>query len=119
MSFIVVNNKRCGVQILDCTVTLKEEGYDKIVNGLFLNSLFVAVLLIYYGVPVAVLRYGKTYNKKGGHLKMSFLCQFGKRMNRGSFFSLSKPKKCLKKVIKRFFFSSSKMLRGIFAGSNM
>lgn len=56
MSFIVVNNKRCGVQILDCTVTLKEEGYDKIVNGLFLNSLFVAVLLIYYGVPVAVLR---------------------------------------------------------------
>lgn len=49
MSFIVVNNKRCGVQILDCTVTLKEEGYDKIVNGLFLNSLFVAVLLIFYG----------------------------------------------------------------------
>ena len=65
VSFIIVNNKRCGVQILDCTVTLKEEGYDKIVNGLFLNSLFVAVLLIFYGVPVAVLRYGKTYNKKG------------------------------------------------------
>ena len=95
MSFIVVNNKRCGVQILDCTVTLKEEGYDKIVNGLFLNSLFVAVLLIFYGVPVAVLRYGKTYNKKGGHLKMSFLCQFRKRMNRRSFFHFRK--KMLKK----------------------
>lgn len=96
MSFIVVNNKRCGVQILDCTVTLKEEGYDKIVNGLFLNSLFVAVLLIYYGVPVAVLRYGKTYNKKGGHLKMSFLCQFRKRMNRRSFFHF-RNQKMLKK----------------------
>ena len=92
MSFIVVNNKRCGVQILDCTVTLKEEGYDKIVNGLVLNSLFVAVLLIFCGVPVAVLRYGKTYNKKGGHLKMSFLCQFRKRMNRRSFFHFRNQK---------------------------
>ena len=96
MSFIVVNNKRCGVQILDCTVTLKEEGYDKIVNGRFLNSLFVAVLLIFYGVPVAVLRYGKTYNKKGGHLKMSFLCQFRKRMNRRSFFLFLNQKKAKK-----------------------
>lgn len=92
MSSIVVNNKRCGVQILDCTVTLKEEGYHKIVNGLFLNSLFVAVLLIFYGVPVAVLRCGKTYNKKGGHLKMSFLCQFRKRMNRRSFFHFRNQK---------------------------
>lgn len=92
MSFIVVNNKRCGVQILDCTVTLKEEGYDKIVNGLVLNSLFVAVLLIFYGVPVAVLRYGKTYSKNGGHLKMSFLCQFRKRMNRRSFFHFRNQK---------------------------
>ena len=49
MSFIIVNNKRCGVQILDCTVTLKEEGNDKMVNGLLLNSLFVALSLIYYG----------------------------------------------------------------------
>lgn len=69
MSFIIVNNKRCGVQILDCTVTLKEEGNDKMVNGLLLNSLFVALSLIYYGdllkkVLVAVLRNGKTGKQK-------------------------------------------------------
>ena len=53
-----------------------------------------------------MLNSAKCVLRVGGHVKMSFLCQFGGHINPGSYFLhfRTQKKNALKKVIQRFFF---------------